>query len=80
MLWRVQRAGAAIQINSKGDERKEGAENDGRLYHAVVVELAQELCTTDPPLVKLRLVHLRIDSGRIRIQMLHLIKDSYTSM
>lgn len=71
MFWRVQRAGVAILINSKGDEGKEGAENDGRLDHAVVVELAQELGATDPPLVKLRLVHLRIDSGGKSMKMLN---------
>lgn len=40
VLWRVQRAGAAVLIDSKGNEGKEGAENDSRLHHAVVVELA----------------------------------------
>ncbi len=62
MLWRVQRAGAAILIDPEINEGEEGAEYDGRLHHAVIVELAQELGTADPPLVELGLVDLRTDS------------------
>lgn len=77
VLRRVQRAGAAILIDPKGDEGEEGAENDGRLHHAVVVELAQELGAADPPLVELGLVDLGMDSGRKSIQILCLSKRSH---
>lgn len=61
MLRRVQRAGAAVLVDPEGDEGEEGAENDGRLHHAVVVELAQELGAADPSLVELGLVDLGMD-------------------
>lgn len=67
VLRRVQRAGAAVLIDPERDEGEEGAENDGRLHHAVVVELAQELGAADPPLVELGLVDLRMDRGTIQI-------------
>ena len=63
VLRRVQRAGAAVLVHPEGDEGEEGAEDDGWLHHAVVVELAQELGAADPPLVELGLVHLRTDRG-----------------
>lgn len=58
VLGGVQRAGAAVLVDAKGDEGEERAEDDGRLHHAVVVELAQELGAADAPLVELRLVDL----------------------
>lgn len=58
VLWRVQGAGASILTDPKGDEREQGAENNCRLHHAVIVELAQELGATDPPLVEFGLVDL----------------------
>lgn len=64
MLWGVQRAGTAVLIHAEGDEGEEGAENDGRLHHAVVVELAQELGAADPPLVELGLVDLGSEGRR----------------
>lgn len=64
MLRRVQRARAAVLADPEGDEGEEGAEDDGRLHHAVVVELAQELGAADPPLVELGLVDLKTDGGR----------------
>jgi len=44
--------------HAEGDEGVECLEDDGRLHHAVVVELAQELGTTHTPLVVLRVVDL----------------------
>lgn len=64
MLRWVQRAGASILVDPEGDEGIEGAENDGRFHHAVVVELPQELGAADPPLVELRLVDLRRETHR----------------
>lgn len=58
VLGRVQRAGAAVLVDAEGDEGEERAEDDGRLHHAVVVELAQELGAADAPLVELGLVDL----------------------
>lgn len=58
MLRWVQRAGAAVLVDAEGDEGEERAEDDGRLHHAVVVELAQELGAADAPLVELGLVDL----------------------
>lgn len=60
MLGRVQRAGAAVLVDAKGDEGEERAEDDGRLHHAVVVELAKKLGAADAPLVELRLVDLAV--------------------
>lgn len=59
VLWRVKGAGASVLVDPEGDERVERAENDGRLHHAVVVQLTQELGTADTPLVELGLVNLR---------------------
>lgn len=59
VLWWVQGAGASVLVDPEGDEGVEGAKNDGRFHHAVVVELTQELGAADPPLVELRLVDLR---------------------
>lgn len=70
MLRRVQRAGAAVWIDPEGDEGEEGAENDSRLHHAVVVELAQELGAADTPLVEFRLVDLQMDINGTSIQIL----------
>lgn len=63
VLGRVQRAGAAVLVDAEGDEGEEHAEDDGRLHHAVVVELAQELGAADAPLVELGLVDL-VAAGR----------------
>lgn len=58
MLGGIQGAGAAVLIDAEGDEGEEHAEDDGRLHHAVVVQLAQELGAADAPLVELGLVDL----------------------
>lgn len=71
MLGGVQRAGTAVLIDPEGDEGEEGAENDGRLHHAVVVEFAQELGAADPPLVEFGLVDLRLNRGGRQIQIVY---------
>lgn len=58
VLRGVQGAGAAVRTHPEGGEGEQGAEDDGRLHHAVVVQLAQELGTADPPLVELGLIDL----------------------
>lgn len=58
VLGGVQGARAAVLVHAEGDEGEEGAEDDGRLHHAVVVELAQELGAADAALVELGLVDL----------------------
>ena len=58
VLGGVEGGGRAVGVHAERDEGEERAEDDGRLHHAVVVELAQELGTAHTPLVKLGLVHL----------------------
>lgn len=58
MLRRVQQARGAVLVDPKGDEGEEGAEDNGGLHHAVVVELAEEFGAADASLVKLRLIDL----------------------
>lgn len=58
VLRGVQGAGAAVLAHPEGGEGEQGAEDDGRLHHAVVVQLAQELGAADSPLVELGLIDL----------------------
>lgn len=75
VLRGVQGAGAAVLVHPEGGEGEQGAEDDGRLHHAVVVELAQELGAADPPLVELGLIDLESQkTTRIIIHLCLLVK------
>lgn len=65
VLRGVQGAGAAVLTHPEGGEGEQGAEDDGRLHHAVVVQLAQELGAADPPLVELGLIDLNRTERKI---------------
>ena len=80
VLGRIQEAGAAVRVHPEEDEGEEGAENDGRLHHAVVIELAQELGAADAPLVELGLVDLGVDGGGRGVQILCWSKSSHTRL
>lgn len=49
-----------IHNDAEGDEGVERLEDDGRLEHAVVVQLAQVLDSAHTPLVVLGVIHLQV--------------------
>lgn len=79
VLRRVQGTGAAVRVHPEGDEGEERTEDDGRLYHPVVVELAQELGAADAALVKLGLVDLQTDQKHSNVSNELLLAEGHDS-
>lgn len=64
MLGGVEETGRAVSVHAERDEGEESSEDDGRLHHTIIIQLAQKLSAADSPLVKLGLIHLNKESDR----------------
>ena len=52
-----------VENDAERDERVESLEDDRRLDHAIVVQLAQELHTAHASLVELGVIHLQTEAN-----------------